>query len=278
MTEMNTSLRSFWHNRNSRWGLIFLLPVILAIVTGIFFTPFDSTAQNLDQVLEAPSWRHLCGTDFYGRDLLSRLISGGRVTLGLSLSATLIAILIGTMLGLTAGFLGGMIDRLIMRSVDVFMGFPRLFAVLLIAGFFRTGLWATVIVLSLFSWMETARVVRAETLMIREALYVKSAEALGLSKWRIVRTYIFPNLLGTVITSATLLIGTLIIIESSLSFLGLGTREPAASWGTILSQGRIDPLGAWWIALTSGMFIVITVIGFNLLGDGLKQLQDESKL
>jgi len=267
-----------WKNRNCRWGLVILLPVFFAGMAGGFLAPIDPIRQNLDQVLQAPSWRYLCGTDFYGRDLFSRLVNGSRITLGLSLSAALLAVLGGTLLGLTAGFLRGWVDGIMMRTVDVFMGFPRLFAVLLVAGFCRTGFGATVIVLALFVWMETARLVRAETLTIREALYVKSATALGLSKLRIARTYIFPNLVGTVITNTTLLIGTLIIIESSLSFLGFGTQEPAASWGTILSQGRIDPIGAWWIAVFSGLLIVITVIGFNLLGDGLKQLHDESKL
>lgn len=275
---MSRIFNTVWKNRNCRWGLVILLPVFFAGLAGGFLTPIDPISQNLDQVLQAPSWRYLCGTDFYGRDLFSRLVYGSRITLGLSLSAALWAVLGGTLLGLTAGFLRGWVDRIIMRTVDVFMGFPRLFAVLLVAGFCQTGFGATVIVLALFSWMETARLVRAETLTIREALYVKSATVLGLTKWRIARAYIFPNLLGTVITNLTLLIGTLIIIESSLSFLGFGTQEPAASWGTILNQGRIDPIGAWWIAVFSGLLIVITVIGFNLLGDGLRQLHDESKL
>lgn len=275
---MNRTFKSILKNRNCRWGLIILVPVILAGTLGVYIAPYDPVYQNLDQILKSPSLKHLFGTDFYGRDLFSRLIYGSRITLGISLSATLLAILGGTLLGLTAGFLRGWTDRIIMRFVDVFMGFPRLFAVLLIAGFCKSGFVTTVIVLTLFSWMETARLVRSETLAIRETLYVKAATALGLNKWRIARTYIFPNLLGTVITSATLLLGTLIIIESSLSFLGLGTTEPTASWGTILSQGRIDPVGAWWIATIAGLLIVITVIGFNLLGDGLKQLHDESKL
>lgn len=275
---MGRTLKAIWKNRNCRWGIVILSPIIFASLAGIYLTPYNPVSQNLDQVLQPPSWRYLCGTDFYGRDLFSRLIYGSRITLGLSLCATLLAIAGGTLLGLMAGFLRSWMDRIAMRTVDIFMGFPRFFAVLLIAGVCQAGFSATVIVLALFSWMEPARLVRAETLTIREALYVKSATALGLNKWRIARSYIFPNLLGTVITSATLLTGTLIIIESSLSFLGLGTQEPAASWGTILSQGRLDPVGAWWIATISGLLIVLTVIGFNLLGDGLKQLRDESKL
>jgi len=271
-------MKTFWKNRNCRWGLVILFPIIMAGLCGSYFRPYDPGSQNLDQILQPPSGQHLCGTDFYGRDLFSRLISGSQVTLGLSLSAAFLAILGGTIFGLLAGFTGGLVDRLIMRIVDVFLGFPRLFAVLMIAGFCHTNYGATVLVLALFSWMETARLVRAETLTIRETLYVKSAIALGLKRRRIALTYILPNLLGTVITSATLLIGTLIIVESGLSFLGFGTQEPAASWGTILSQGRIDPIGAWWISVFSGLLIVITVIGFNLLGDGLKQLHDEARL
>jgi len=275
---MSSTFKSIWRNHNCRWGVIILLPIFFVGLAGVYLTPYDPIRQNLNQVLQAPSWQHLCGTDFYGRDLFSRLIYGSRITIGLALCATFLAIFGGTLVGLMAGFLRGWTDRIIMRTVDIFMGFPRFFAVLLIAGICRTSFGSTVIVLTLFSWMETARLVRAETLAIRESLYVKSAIALGLSHGRIARTYILPNLLGIVITSATLLVGTLIIIESSLSFLGLGTQEPSASWGTILSQGRLDPIGAWWIATISGLLIVITVIGFNLLGDGLKQLRDESKL
>ena len=161
-----------------------------------------------------------------------------------------------------------------MRFVDVLLGFPRLFVILLAIGFGSSSSWMTVTILGLLSWMEVARVVRGEVIVIREMLYVKSAIALGMHRRKIIVNYIFPNIMGPVIVFVTLLISTMILVESSLSFLGLGVQPPNASWGTILRQGRFDPFNTWWISTFAGMAVVLTVVGFNLLGDSLRDVLD----
>jgi peptide/nickel transport system permease protein len=236
--------------------------------------PYDANAHNLMMSSQPPSTAHLLGTDVYGRDLLSRLIYGARVSLGIGLSAAFIAASVGVLVGVFAGFMGGWVDWLLMRIVDVLMGFPRLVVMLLAVGFGTPSIWLTLTVLGLLAWMEVARIVRGEVMVIREMLYLKSAQALGLKRSRIITGYILPNVIGSVIVSTTLLIGTMILVEASLSFLGLGVQPPNASWGTILNQGRVDPVGAWWISAFGGLMVVVTVIGFNLLGDGLRDLLD----
>lgn len=271
---MKRHISKLWHDRSSRIGLIIVAIVCICAVFAPILAPQDPFAQNLSKILKPPSLHNLLGTDFYGRDLLSRLIYGTRISLTVSIIATSIAVFIGIVTGLFAGFIGKWLDQIIMRTVDVLLGFPKLFILLLAVGFGRPSIWLTVFVLSLFSWMEIARIVRGEVIIVKEMLYVKSAIALGLSKKRILMRHIFPNVIGPIIVSTTLLIGTVILIETSLSFLGLGVQPPNASWGTILNQGRIDLIGGWWISAFTGIVIVITVVGFNLLGDGLRNIFD----
>ncbi len=267
----------FWSNRNCRYGTIIVGLILLMAIIGPLFAPYDPTQQNLEQILQPPSLKHICGTDFYGRDLLSRLLHGSRISLGVSLSATFLTMLIGIVLGLLAGYFRGWLDKFLMRIVDILLGFPRLFIILLIVGISRSTLLMTIVVLAGFSWMEIARLVRAETRSILTTNYLMAAQALGLNHFRLIIAYILPNLRGMLLTSTNLLIASMLTIESSLSFLGLGVNEPNASWGTLLSQGRLDPTGAWWVALFAGIAIIITVVGFNLLGDGLNQIQSESR-
>jgi peptide/nickel transport system permease protein len=257
-------------------GAIMIVILILFLVAGSFISPYQPESQDLTQTLSPPSWGHPLGTDFYGRDLLTRLIYGGRITLGVSLIATILAIAIGSVIGLLCGFWGGLFDLLCMRFIDILLGFPRIFVILLIIGLGYSSLGLVVLVMALFSWMEIARIVRANVWVVKEQLYIKSAQALGLSKNRIIFRHILPNVSGPIIVSAILLISSLILLESGLSFLGLGAQPPTASWGTILNEGRIDPLGTWWISLFSGILIVISVIGFNLIGDGIQNLLNKT--
>ena len=265
-------------DRSTRIGLIIVAIFSLSALGASFLAPFSPYDHDLTMTLKPPSILHPLGTDLYGRDLLSRLIYGARVSLGISLSAAAIAVAFGTSIGLAAGFLGGWTDQVLMRLVDVFLGFPRLFAVLLAVGFGSPSIWLTVAVLGLLSWMEVARIVRGEVLVIKEMLYLKSAIALGLGRFRIMIGYILPNVIGPVVVSTTLLIGTMILVEASLSFLGLGVQPPQASWGNILNQGRLNPVEAWWISTFAGIAIVVLVVGFNLLGDGLRDLLDPKSL
>lgn len=258
-------------------GTIIILVLILFITIGSLISPYQPELQDLSQALRPPSGEHPLGTDFYGRDLLTRLIYGGRITLGISLIATILAITIGTIIGLLCGFFGGLFDLLCMRFIDILLGFPRIFIILLIIGLGYSSLGLVVLVMALFSWMEIARIVRANVWVIKEQLYIKSAQALGLPKSRVIFRHILPNVSGPIIVSAVLLISSLILLESGLSFLGLGAQPPTASWGTILNEGRIDPLGTWWISLFSGILIIIGVIGFNLIGDGIQNMLNDAQ-
>jgi len=265
---------ALWNNSSGRIGLVVVGAFSIISLGAPLFSPFDPSAQNLSMTVRPPSFSHLLGTDLFGRDLLSRLIYGARVSMGIGISAALIAVLFGTLVGLTTGFLKGWTDKILMRSVDILLGFPKLFIVLLAVGLGTPSVWLTVAVLGALSWMEVARIVRGEVILVREMNYVKAATALGLKSSAIIFRYILPNIISAVIVSTTLLIGTMILVEATLSFLGLGVQPPDASWGTIMNQGRVDPLGAWWISTFAGLSIIISLIGFNLLGDGLRDVLD----
>ncbi|MCH8928886.1 MAG: ABC transporter permease [Candidatus Marinimicrobia bacterium] len=274
MGKIKIILKALWNNSSGRFGLVIVGAFSIISLGAPLFSPFDPSAQNLSMSVRPPSFSHLLGTDLFGRDLLSRLIYGARVSMGIGISAAFIAVLFGTLVGLTTGFLKGWTDKILMRSVDILLGFPKLFIVLLAVGLGTPSIWLTVAVLGALSWMEVARIVRGEVILVREMNYVKAATALGLKSSAIIFRYILPNVISTIIVSTTLLIGTMILVEATLSFLGLGVQPPDASWGTIMNQGRADPLGAWWISTFAGLSIIITLIGFNLLGDGLRDILD----
>lgn len=271
-------LQRLFRNRSAAIGAVIVGVISLSALAAPVLSPYDPTAQDLTILSQPPSISHPAGTDLYGRDLLTRLMYGARVSLGIGLAAALIATAVGVFVGTVAGFFRGWIDWLLMRIVDVLMGFPRLVVVLLVVGFGSPSIWLVLVVLGLLSWMEVARIVRGEVVVIREMLYVKAATALGLTRKRIIMRYLVPNVMGPVIVSITLLVGTVILVEATLSFLGLGIQPPHASWGTILNQGRIDPVGSWWISTFGGIAVVATVTGFNLLGDGLRDLYDPESL
>ncbi len=274
MAKIKIILSALWNNSSGRIGLVIVGAFSIISLGAPLFSPFDPATQNLSISVRPPSFSHLLGTDLFGRDLLSRLIYGARVSMGIGISAAFIAVFLGTLVGLTTGFLKGWTDKILLRSVDILLGFPKLFIVLLAVGLGTPSVWLTVVVLGALSWMEVARIVRGEVILVREMNYVKAAAALGLKSSAIIFRYILPNVISTIIVSTTLLIGTMILVEATLSFLGLGVQPPDASWGTIMNQGRADPLGAWWISTFAGLSIIITLIGFNLLGDGLRDILD----
>jgi peptide/nickel transport system permease protein len=274
---MTCNLKNNSADLSLKTGTIMILILILFLAAGSLISPYQPGLQDLSQALRPPSREHPLGTDFYGRDLLTRLIYGGRITLGISLTATILAITIGTTIGLFCGFIGGLFDLIWMRFIDILLGFPRIFIILLIIGLGYSSLSLVVLVMALFSWMEIARIVRANVWVVKEQLYIKSARALGLPRRRIIFRHILPNVSGPIIVSAVLLISSLILLESGLSFLGLGAQPPTASWGTILNEGRIDPLGTWWISLFSGILIIVSVIGFNLIGDGIQNMLNQAQ-
>ena len=274
MSKAKTIFTALWNNSSGRIGIVVVGIFSIISLGAPLFSPFDPSVQNLSMTVRPPSFPHLLGTDIFGRDLLSRLIYGARVSMGIGISSALIAVVLGSLVGLATGFLRGWTDKILMRSVDILLGFPKLFIVLIAVGLGTPSIWLTVAVLGALSWMEVARIVRGEVILVREMNYVKAATALGLKSSTIIFRYILPNIISSIIVSTTLLIGTMILVEATLSFLGLGVQPPNASWGTIMNQGRADPLGAWWISTFAGLSIIITLIGINLLGDGLRDILD----
>lgn len=267
-------MNSLLSEKTLRYGLILIGIIAICILLGPYVLPTSPATQNLAASLQPPSQSHPLGTDFYGRDVLTRLIHGGQITLGIALFATVIAVSTGALIGLISGYFDGWLDRFCMRVADVFLGFPKIFILLLMIGLGQRSLLFIVLILALFSWMEIARIVRSEVLSIKERLYIKSAIVLGLPRRRIIFRHILPNVGPQIIVATVLMIATMILLESSLSFLGLGVPAPQASWGSILKDGRIDLIGAWWISLSAGLAIILTVVGFNLVGDGLRKRLD----
>ncbi|MGE4422058.1 MAG: ABC transporter permease [Pseudodesulfovibrio sp.] len=268
--------------RVSPWARHALL-VLGALIVGVMsfgavfaplIAPFDPNFINVDALLLPPSAAHLMGTDALGRDVFSRILFGGRVSLWVGFVAVGIATSIGVVLGLISGYFGKIVDEIIMRGVDVMLCFPSFFLILAVIAFLEPSLTNIMIVIGLTGWMGVARLVRAETLSIRERDFVMAARAAGAGPRRIIFRHIMPNAMGPVLVSATLGVAGAILTESSLSFLGLGVQPPDASWGNILMEGK-EVLGiAWWLSVFPGLAILVTVLGYNLLGESLRDLLD----
>ncbi|NDV18424.1 ABC transporter permease subunit [Pseudodesulfovibrio sp. JC047] len=255
-------------------GGLFVGLMSMAAVFAPILAPFDPNFINVDALLLPPSTTHLMGTDALGRDVFSRILFGGRVSLWVGFVAVGIATSIGLVLGLVAGYFGRFVDEIIMRAVDVMLCFPSFFLILAVIAFLEPSLTNIMIVIGLTGWMGVARLVRAETLTIRERDYVLAARAAGAGSFRIIFKHIMPNAIGPVLVSATLGVAGAILTESSLSFLGLGVQPPDASWGNMLMEGK-EVLGiAWWLSVFPGLAILFTVLGYNLLGESLRDLLD----
>lgn len=234
----------------------------------------DPFMQNLDGILQPPSWEHFFGTDKTGRDLFSRMLYGARVSLWIGFVSVGISASIGLLLGLLAGYFKGIVDECIMRFVDVMLCFPTLFLILAVIAFLEPSLFNIMMVIGLTSWMNVARLVRAETLTLRERDFVHAARLAGAGTRRILLRHILPNAMAPVLVAATLGVAGAILVESGLSFLGIGVQHPLPSWGNILIEGK-ETLGiAWWLSLFPGLAILVTVLGYNLLGEGLRDLLD----
>lgn len=256
-------------------GLIITLVLLVVAVLAPVLAPGDPSALgNTKDALLGPSSGHLLGTDLHGRDILARLIHGSRVSLMVGWVSVLVAVFLGTVIGLGSGLGPRWLDNFLMRTTDVFLAFPRIFLVLLLISLTAPSLLLVMLVLGLTGWMGVARLVRAEALSLRERDFVRAARGLGLTPWRVAWRHVLPNLLPTVIVAASLRVGGAILTESFLSFLGLGAQEPVVSWGAMIQQGRQNLLDAWWITTFPGLAIIVTVIGYNLLGDELRRRLD----
>jgi peptide/nickel transport system permease protein len=254
-----------------------LIILYLAALFAPVLAPYAPT-QQLDIVAlkdRPPSLAHLFGTDQFSRDVLSRVLYGARVSLSVATLAVLLAAVVGTSYGLVSGLLGGAVDVVLMRLLDAILAIPRvLLLIAILALWSPVPLPVLVVLLGLTGWFEVSRLVRAETLTLREREFVTAARAMGAGQARIMVHHLLPNVLGPVIVATTLNIGNLIVLEAGLSFIGVGVREPAASWGTMFQQGTEAFAGTWWAALFPGLAIVITVLCFNVLGDALRQTLD----
>ena len=255
-------------------GLIIVLGVTFAAVFAPLIAPFDPNELHLDAILKAPCAEFPLGTDRLGRDVLSRLLYGGRVSLWVGFVAVGISSSIGALLGLVSGYFGGLVDEIVMRFVDIMLCFPSFFLILAVVAFLEPSLFNIMVVIGLTSWMGVARLVRAETLTLREREFVSAARLAGTSTWRIMTRHILPNAMAPVTISAILGIGGAILIESGLSFLGLGVQPPQASWGNMLMDGKSVIEEASWLSLFPGLAILITVLGYNLLGESLRDFLD----
>lgn len=262
-------------------GLFAILALALIALLAPVLAPYDPVRQPDIVALEsmAPSAAHPFGTDQYSRDVLSRVIHGARVSLAVGLLAALVAVTVGTAWGALAGWLGGRADTIMMRIVDAMLAIPRLLLLIVVAALWgRLPIPALVLVLGLTGWFGTSRLVRAQVLALKERDFVLGARALGVPGPRLLVRHVLPNALSPVIVAATLGVGGAIAVEAGLSYLGLGVRPPAASWGSIIADGAEDVGTLWWISLFPGLAIVATVMAFNALGDGLRDALDPRQL
>lgn len=270
----------FKRNRLAVLGLALVMAFYLAALLAPFLTPFDPTFQPAFQggevalKLRGPSITHPLGTDQLSRDILSRILYGARISLSIGFLAVAISISLGTLLGAVAGYLGGWVDTLIMRLVDMVLAFPRVVLLIALVALFGSSIFLIVTALAVTQWPSTTRIVRGEILGLREREFSEAARALGFSTPRIIFRHLLPNALAPIIVAATLGIGNTIVLEAGLSFLGLGIQPPTPSWGTMVSDGRGYLLNAWWIATFPGLAIVLVVLGFNLVGDGVRDAMD----
>jgi peptide/nickel transport system permease protein len=278
--EWVTLLRRLVRRRTALFGLAVVAGVFLTALLAPALSPFDPLEQDISQRLREPGWQdargqiHLLGTDHLGRDILARIIYGSRIALMVGLSAVLISGLLGMGIGLCAGYFGGRVDDFFMRLADVQLAFPFILLAIAVIGVLGPSLRNIIIVIGVSSWVVYARVVRGEVLSIREREFVQAAIALGSLDGRILLRHVLPNAFTPWLVVATLDMARVIVIESALSFLGLGVQPPTPTWGGMLADGRVYLSTAWWLATFPGLAILITVLGINLFGDGLRDTLD----
>ncbi len=270
-------IRFYWdrirRNKLALTGIILVLALAVIALTG----PLVSRAadqQNLLERLTPPSARHWFGTDDLGRDIFSRLLLGTKISLTVGFVAVFISCFFGTLVGIVSGYFGKWVDAALMRAVDILLCFPTFFLILMVIAFLEPSIVNVMIVIGLTSWTGLARLVRAETLLIREREFVLAARSMGLSTPRILGFHILPNVIAPILVTATLGVGNAILMESALSFLGLGVQPPTPSWGNMLIAGKDYIYFAWWLSLFPGLAILLTVLAFNLLGEGMRDVFD----
>jgi len=268
--------RRFMRNKAALISLGLLMLIALACIVGPWLLPHAFDSADWDAMSQPPTWKnfHLWGTDEAGRDLLVRSLVGGRISLTVGLLATLASVSLGIVWGATAGFLGGKVDALMMRIVDMMYAIPYLLIAILLVTILGREFYLVVLVITVFSWMDMARVVRGQTLSLRSMEYVEAARAMGVSTTRIIFAHIVPNLLGVVVIYTTVTVPGVILTESVLSFLGLGIQEPMTSWGVLIQDGAKVMEVSPWILLFPAALLSVTLYCFNFIGDGLRDALD----
>jgi len=279
-TRTQKIIRKLFENKSAVFGLIMVLAVILSAVLAPLISPHDPILQDVEKRLLPPRGQegadpaHLLGTDHLGRDIVSRLIYGARISIVVSVSAVAISSFLGTLIGLLSGFYGGKVDNIFMRIADVQLAFPFILLAIAIIAVLGPNLRNIIIVMGITGWVIYARVVRAEVLSLREKEYILAVRALGGSNRRIIFKHLFPNVMPPVIVIVTLEMARMIIMEAALSFLGLGIQPPTPTWGGMLADGRVYISTSWWLATFPGLVIMLVVLGINLLGNWLRDILD----
>lgn len=261
-------------NPLAKAGFIIIVTVFLLAMLAPWIAPYDPDDINVKAILLAPTYQHWMGTDGLGRDVLSRMLFGGQISLLVGLVAVGISTSIGIVLGALAGYYRGWVDTFIMRLVDIMLSIPSFFLILAVIAFLTPSIINIMIVIGLTSWMGVTRLVRAEFLSLSEREFVQASRTLGANDTRLIFKHLLPNSLTPIIVSAVLGVAGAVLMESGLSFLGLGVQAPQASWGNILTDGKEYIQFAWWLSLFPGLAILITVLGYNLLGEGLRDALD----
>lgn len=264
----------FMRNKAAMVSLVILLAITVAVIVVPMFAEFAYDDTDWYALHQAPSSEHLFGTDSLGRDLLVRTFIGGRISLMVGVLGALVAVVIGTVYGATSGFIGGKVDRAMMRILEILYSIPFMFLVIVLVTFFGRNIVLIFVAIGAIAWLDMARIVRGQTLSLRGKEFIEAAQVCGVSNWNIIRRHIIPNVLGIVAVYSTLLVPSMILTESFLSFLGLGVQEPMTSWGALLQQGaQTMEIAIWQIAFPAA-FMVVTLFCFNYIGDGLRDALD----
>jgi peptide/nickel transport system permease protein len=266
--------RRFRRNQRAVVGGFLVLVFVASALLAPWLTPYDPIRSNLPRRLEPPSREHVMGTDSLGRDMFSRVLHGGRISLAIGVLAVAVAVGIGVVLGALAGYYGRLLDSAVMRFVDLLLAFPALYLYITLVALLGPNIGVLILILGGLGWTGIARIVRAEVLKLRAQDYVEAARALGSGDNRIIFRHIMPNAMAPVIVATTLGIPSMILAESALSFLGLGVMPPHMSWGSLVNDGLAFFRTAWWLPVFPGTVIFLCVLGFNFLGDGLRDALD----
>lgn len=271
-------MRDLWKifkkNKTAVIGLIVAFIIVPIAIFAPLLSPYDPLDQNVSEKLTGLRAKHLMGTDVFGRDVLSRVIYGARVSLMVGVFSVMLAIIIGTAMGIYAGFKGGKTEDIIMRGADILMSFPNLIMGLMVMAILGSGFIKLILAIGIVMTPRFIRIAHGSTLSVKEREFIDAAKAMGLSNWRIMTKHILPNILGEVLVMGALWVGTAIRIEANLSFIGLGVSPPTPTWGNMIREGLSHLTNAPWLSIFPGIAILITILSFNMIGDGIRDVTD----